>query len=40
MKIVERAKSILAPSHLRDADYVVNPYTGCQFGCLPSPAAL
>ncbi len=35
MKIVERdAKSIIVPSRLPDADYVVNPYTGCQFGCL------
>ena len=35
MKIVEReSKSILVPSRLPDADYVVNPYTGCQFGCL------
>jgi DNA repair photolyase len=35
MKIIERqAKSILVPSRLPDADYVVNPYTGCQFGCI------
>jgi DNA repair photolyase len=35
MKIVEReAKSILVPSRLPHADYVANPYTGCQFGCL------
>lgn len=35
MKIVEcEAKSIFVPSRLPDADYVVNPYTGCQFGCL------
>ena len=27
------AKSILVKSGLPDADYVVNPYTGCQFGC-------
>src|SRR5260370_12318223 len=28
------AKSIITPSKLPEADYVVNPYTGCQFGCL------
>lgn len=28
------AKSILVKSHLPDSDYVVNPYVGCQFGCL------
>src|SRR3989344_5095642 len=27
------AKSILVPSKLPDADYVVNPYTGCEFAC-------
>lgn len=27
------AKSILTPSKLPDADFVVNPYTGCKFGC-------
>jgi DNA repair photolyase len=34
MKIEEiRAKSILVKSKLPDADYVVNPYTGCQSAC-------
>ena len=34
MKIEEvPAKSILVASKLPDADYVANPYTGCQFAC-------
>ncbi len=34
MKVQETtAQSILTESKLPDADYVVNPYTGCQFGC-------
>ena len=34
MQIKEiQAKSILQKSKLPDTDYVVNPYTGCQFAC-------
>lgn len=34
MKVVEReAKSILVRSKLPEAKYVVNPFTGCVFGC-------
>ena len=29
-----KAKSIVVPSNLPEVDYVINPYTGCQFGCI------
>ena len=35
MKITQKeAKTILTPSKLPGADYVVNPYSGCAFGCV------
>ena len=35
MKLEEiKAKSIITKSKLPDTDYVVNPYTGCQFACM------
>ena len=34
MKVAEiEAKSIPVQSKLPDTEYVVNPYTGCAFGC-------
>jgi DNA repair photolyase len=30
----KEAKSIITPSKLPGADYVVNPYSGCSFGCV------
>ncbi|MBI9050333.1 MAG: hypothetical protein JEZ00_13000 [Anaerolineaceae bacterium] len=34
-----QAKSIFVASKIPDTDYCVNPYTGCQFGCLYCYAA-
>lgn len=35
MKIEEiQAKSIISRTKVPSADFVINPYTGCQFGCL------
>lgn len=35
IKIEEiKAKSIIAKTKVPSADYVINPYTGCQFGCM------
>jgi DNA repair photolyase len=34
MKVQEtEARTVLVRSELPDAEYVVNPYTGCEFGC-------
>jgi DNA repair photolyase len=34
MRVIEtEAKSIMVASKLPDADFVLNPYTGCAFGC-------
>ncbi len=34
-RVVEvEAKSIIVPTKVPSADYVINPYTGCEFGCL------
>jgi len=29
-----QAKSIIGTTKVPSADYVINPYTGCQFGCM------
>ena len=35
IKITEiQAKSIVTPTQVPSADYVINPYTGCQFACM------
>lgn len=35
MKIeLREAKSIITKSNIPDIDYVINPYTGCQHGCI------
>ncbi|MCU7841567.1 MAG: hypothetical protein KZQ94_19585 [Candidatus Thiodiazotropha sp. (ex Troendleina suluensis)] len=28
------AKSIVTPTKVPSADFVINPYTGCQFACM------
>ena len=35
LKIEEiQAKSMISPTKVPSADYVINPYTGCAFGCM------
>ena len=35
MKIeIREAKSIITKSNIPAIDYVINPYTGCQHGCI------
>ena len=29
-----QAKSIIGSTKVPSADFVINPYTGCQFGCM------
>ena len=35
MQVIEvKAKSIITKSGLPESDYVINPYIGCQHGCI------